>query len=66
MSEMEAVLVKLPEVPVMVTGKIPVVAVLLAVNVKVLEPVVLEGLKAAVTPVGRPVADKLTVPENPF
>jgi len=63
---MEVVFVKVPEAPVMARAKVPVVAVLLAVNVKVLEPVVLEGLKAAVTPVGRPVADKLTVPENPF
>ncbi len=66
MSEMEAVLVKLPEVPVMVTGKVPVVAVLLAVNVKALDPVVLEGLKVAITPLGSADADKLTLPLNPF
>jgi len=65
-SEMEAVLVKLPEVPVMVTGKVPVVAVLLAVNVKALDPVVLEGLKVAITPLGSADADKLTLPLNPF
>src|SRR5216683_1642038 len=29
-------------------------------------PVVLAGLKEAVTPLGRPEADKLTVPANPF
>jgi len=63
---MEAVLVKLPEVPVMVTGKVPVVAVLLAVNVKALDPVVLEGLKVAITPLGSADADKLTLPLNPF
>jgi len=65
-SEIEAVLVKLPEFPVMVTGKVPVVAVLLAVNVKVLEPAVLAGLKEAVTPLGKPDADKLTLPVKPF
>src|SRR6266849_6291260 len=63
---MEAVLVKLPEVPVMVTGKVPVVAVLLAVNVKALDPVVLVGLKVAITPLGSADADKLTLPLNPF
>ncbi len=63
---MEVVPVKLPEVPVMVTGKVPVVAVILAVSVKMLEPAALEGLKEAVTPLGKPDADKLTVPVNPF
>ncbi len=66
MSEIEAVLVKLPEFPVMVTGKVPVVAVLLAVNVKVLDPAVLAGLKEAVTPLGKLDADKLTLPVKPF
>ena len=66
MSEIEVVLVKLPEFPVMVTGKVPVVAVLLAVNVKVLDPAVLAGLKEAVTPLGKLDADKLTLPVKPF
>ncbi len=66
MSEIEVVLVKLPEFPVMVTGEVPVVAVLLAVNVKVLDPVVLAGLKEAVTPLGKLDADKLTLPLKPF
>jgi len=65
-SEMEVVLAKLPEVPVMVTGNVPVVAVLLAVNVKVLDPAVLAGLKEAVTPLGKLDADKLTLPLKPF
>src|SRR6266852_5665973 len=56
----------LPEGPVMVTVAVPMVAVLPAVSVKVLVPVVLAGLKEAVTPLGRPEADKLTVPANPF
>src|SRR5712692_4605577 len=63
---MEAVLVKLPEAPVMARAKVPVVAVLLAVNVKALDPVVLEGLKVAITPLGSADADKLTLPLNPF
>jgi hypothetical protein len=67
--EIVAVLVKLPEVPVTVTVAVPVVAVLLAVRVKVLVVVVLVvlvGLKEAVTPFGRPEADKLTLPLKPF
>jgi hypothetical protein len=64
--ENAVVLVKLPEVPVTVTVTVPVVAVLLAVNVKVLEVVVLVGLKLDVTPLGRPEADKLTLPLKPF
>jgi len=58
--------VKLPEVPVMVTVTVPVEAVLLAVSVKVLVLVVLLGLNDAVTPLGRPDADKLTLPLKPF
>jgi len=58
--------VKVPEKPVMVTVAVPVVAVLLAVSVNVLVPVVPVGLKEAVTPLGRPEADKLTLPLKPF
>ena len=57
---------RLPEVPVMVTVAVPRVAVLLAVRVSVLVLVVLVGLNAAVTPVGRPVAARLTLPVNPL
>ena len=60
------VFVKLPDEPPMVTVTVPVVAVLLAVSVNVLVLVVLPGLKDAVTPPGRPDADKLTVPVKPF
>ena len=60
------VFVKLPEMPVMVTVTVPVVAVALAVSVNVLVLVVLLGLNDAVTPLGRPEADKLTVPLKPF
>src|SRR6266849_6256219 len=57
------VLLKLPE---MVTVAVPIVAALPAASVKVLVPMVLAGLKEAVTPLGRPEADKLTVPVKPF
>jgi hypothetical protein len=64
--ETVVVLVKLPEVPVMVTVAVPVVAALLAVSVKLLVPVVGFGLNKAVTPLGRPEADKLTLPLKPY
>src|SRR5208282_4816872 len=61
-----AVFVKAPEVPVMVTEAVPVVAVPLAVSVKVLVAVAGLGLNTAVTPTGRPDADRLTAPLKPF
>ena len=60
------VFVRPPELPVMVTGTVPVVAVPLAVSVIVLVVVAGLGLNDAVTPLGRPEADKLTLPLNPF
>ena len=56
----------MPEVPVIVTEDMPVVAVLLAVSVKIL--VAVAGLvpNDAVTPFGRPDAAKVTLPVNPF
>jgi len=57
--------VSVPEVPVIVTVAVPVVAVLLAVNVTTLVDVVGLVPKLAVTPLGRPEADKLTLPVNP-
>jgi len=57
---------KLPDVPVMVTVTVPVIAVLFAVSVNVLVLAVLLGLKDAVTPLGKPDADKLTLPLKPF
>jgi len=65
------VFVKLPDTPVMVTVTVPVVAVPLAVSVNVLLLAVLLlavllGLNDAVTPLGRPDADKLTLPLKPF
>jgi len=69
--EIVVVFVKLPDVPVTVTVTVPVVAVLLAVKVSVLLLAVLllavlVGLNEAVTPLGRPDADKLTLPLKPF
>ena len=60
------VLAKPPQVPVIVSEAVPVAAVLLAVSVKVLVLVVLLGLNDAVTPLGRPDADKLTLLLKPF
>jgi hypothetical protein len=65
-SEIVAEFDKLPEVPVMVIVAVPVVAVPLAVNVTVLVVVVGFVLNDAVTPLGRPEADKVTLPLKPF
>lgn len=51
--------------PVIVIAADPVVAVEVAVSVRVLVVVVLLGLNAAVTPPGKPDADKFTVPLKP-
>ncbi len=59
-------LVSEPEVPVIVKVKGPTAPVLLVLSVRVLVFVVLGGLKDAVTPVGKPEADKLTFPVKPF
>ena len=56
------VAVKLPDVPVMVTVAVPVVAVLLAVSVRTLVPVVGFVPNAAVTPLGKPDAARVTLP----
>ena len=50
----------------MVTVEVPIAAALLAVSVKALVAVAGFGLRAAVTPLGRPEADKLTLPVKPF
>ena len=57
--------VKPSEEPVTVTVTVPVDAVLLAVRVSELVVAVLPGLNEAVTPVGRPEADKVIVPLKP-
>jgi hypothetical protein len=51
---------------VIVTVTVPVVAVPLAASVSVLVAVAGFGLNDAVTPLGRPDADKLTLPLKPF
>ena len=61
---MVVVAVSVPEVPVMVTVDRPAAAVEAAVNVTTLEVVDEAGLNAAVTPVGRPDAAKVTLPAN--
>jgi hypothetical protein len=65
-SAIEVDAVKLPEVPVIVTVDVPVVAVALAVNVSTLDPVVGLVPTAAVTPLGNPDAASVTLPVNPF
>ena len=59
-------LLTLPLTPLMVTVKVPMAALLLAVKVKVLVLEVLAGLNDAVTPPGRPEAERLTAPLNPL
>ena len=56
--------VRPPPVPVTVTVACPVAAVPEAVNVSVL-PVAETGLNAAVTPLGSPLAARVTAPVNP-
>ena len=65
-SAMAVVLVRAPETPATVTVYVPAVATLFALNVRTLLLVVLAGLKAAVTPLGRPDTAKLTVAPKPF
>jgi len=57
---------KLPDEPVTVTVKVPVVALPVAAKVNVLVAVVLAGLKDAVTPLGRLEADKVTALLKPL
>ena len=59
-------LLRLPDVPVTVTVKVPIVAVPAADRVKRL--VVVAGFvpKTALTPLGRPDAVNFTLPLNPF
>ena len=66
MSVIEVWFVKLPDVPEMDRVTVPMAAVPLAVSVSTLLPAVLLGLNDAVTPIGRPDADKLTLPVKPF
>jgi hypothetical protein len=65
-SVIDVVCDRLPEVPVMVTVTVPVVAVPLAVNVTTLVLVVGFVPNAAVTPAGRPEAASVTLPLKPL
>jgi hypothetical protein len=51
---------------VIVIVEVPVAALAAAVSVKELVVVAEAGLNDAVTPLGRPDADKLTLPVKPF
>ena len=64
--ESVVVAVSEPDVPLMVTVAVPTVAELLAVSVSTLLPVVGFVPNAAVTPLGRPEADSVTLPVNPL
>ena len=59
-------LVKLPDMAVTVRVAVPVVAVLLAKRVSVLEPEAGLGLNNAVTPLGKVERDKVTLLVKPF
>jgi len=59
-------LVNEPDVPVIFTVVVPKGAVALAVRVSVLLLVVELGLKEADTPLGKPVAESVTLLLNPF
>jgi len=63
-SAIVVVAVRVPEVPVMVTVVAPVVAEPLAVRVSTLVEVVGLVANAAVTPLGRPEAARVTEPVN--
>src|SRR5215467_7982037 len=64
-SEMVVVWLRLPDVPVIVMVLVPVVAVLLAVNVRTLVDVVGLVPNEAVTPLGRAELESVTDPVNP-
>lgn len=63
-SDTVVVCVKLAETPVIVTVAVPMVAVPLAVNVRTLVVVAGFVANAAVTPVGKPDAESVTLPEK--
>ena len=60
------VCVKVPDVPVTVNPTVMPAAVLPAVRVRVLLPVVVLGLKDALTPLGKPGTDRPTLLLNPL
>jgi hypothetical protein len=64
----DAVCVKAPLVPVMVSGELPagVLDVVVMVKSDSPEPAIVAGLKLAVAPVGNPDTLRLTMSLNPF
>lgn len=60
------VLLRFPDMPVMVTVDAPVAAELDDVRVRVLVEVALSALKVAVTPFGTPAAESVTLPWKPL
>lgn len=60
-----AVLVNVPDMPPIATVTVPVAAVALAVKVSVLVVVAGLGLNSAVTPPGKPEAERVTLPLKP-
>src|SRR5208337_1860604 len=60
------VLVSVPDVPVIVTATVPVAAVALAARISVLVLLAGLGLNLAVTPLGKPDAERVTLPLKPF
>ena len=56
----------LPEVPVMVRVLDPTGVELLVVSVRLVEPVVGFGFQSAVTPVGKPLTEKVAFPLKPY
>jgi len=65
-SEMLVWLDKVPDAPMIVTENVPTAAFAAAVNMTVLDAGSDGGLNEAVTPLGKPEAEKLTAPLNPF
>ena len=63
---MVVVALRLPEVPVTVRVDFPAAAEEDAAMVSALPPLVVAGLKAPVTPLGRPAIFRPTSPPNPF
>ena len=59
-------LLKVPEMPVTVTVEVPIAAVALVATVSVVEAESGLELKDAVTPLGSPDAEKVTLPVKPF
>lgn len=62
----DAIGLRPPDVPVTLNAVVPIAAVLSAKRVSMLFVVVPGGLKEAVTPGGKPEAERTTLPAKPF